>query len=319
MTRKVKILLGVFLLSLPFWWGMNLLEKNLNDFLFWYQISQNPQILTADLALMQKLEDLKPFFNKEAENLEINGKSAISLLIKKGDKEKILFEKEINQELPIASLTKLMTADIVLENYDLEKEVEISKEAVSQEEDFGKLKIGKTFQVKYLLYPLLMESSNDAAYALSNDYNEMTEEKFVKLMNLEKEKMNLKNTFFINSTGLDPDEEEPNISTVFDLAKLTKELLEKSLIWEILSTPEYNAFGPELTNTNELLFDESFSWQAEIIGGKTGYTEKAGQCFLLVLEAPKNKGILINVILGTQDKFEEMKKLTDWLNNAYTW
>lgn len=319
MTRKVKIFLGVFLLSLPFWWGINLLEKNLNDFLFWYQISQNPQILTADLDLMQKFEDLKPFPNKDVENLEINGKSAISLLIKKGDKEKILFEKEINQKLPIASLTKLMTANIVIENYDLEKEIEISEEAVNQEEDFGKLKAEKTFPVEYLLYPLLMESSNDAAYALSNDYNEMTEEKFVRLMNLETERMNLKNTFFVNPTGLDPDEEKPNISTASDLVNFTKELLEKSLIWEILSTQKYNAYGPELTNTNELLFDESFNWQAEIIGGKTGYTEKAGQCFILVLEAPRNKGVLINVILGTQDKFGEMRKLTDWLDNAYHW
>jgi len=114
MTGKTKIVLITIILSLPFWWGINLLEKNLNDFLFWYQISKNPEVLTADLSLYQKLETMKPFLKEEAGNPELNVQSAISFLIKRDGQERILFEKDINKELPIASLTKLMTTKIVL-------------------------------------------------------------------------------------------------------------------------------------------------------------------------------------------------------------
>jgi D-alanyl-D-alanine carboxypeptidase (penicillin-binding protein 5/6) len=324
MKMNLKTFLIVFLLSLPFWWGINLLEKDLKDFFFWQEISRNPQIFTAQIVLEEELRDLKPIRDKKVEDLEIGAKSAISVLFKNSGEEKILFEKNINQKLPIASLTKLMTAKVVLGYYDLSKEIKVSEEAVAKEEDFGKLKAGKKFLVEYLLYPLLMESSNDAAFALSNDYDETTEGKFVELMNREAQKMNLKNTHFTNSSGLDPEEPETeiNYSTITDLTGFTKELLKESLIWEILSTPKFDLYGPELINNNELLFDESVSWQARIIGGKTGYTDMAGGCFLLVLKAPKNSGYLVNVILGTSDsnnRFIEMRKLAEWVQKAYSW
>ncbi len=366
MRKEYKIFLVSFILSLFFWWGISIFAKNLEDFFFWQEISKRPEIFTAQanqLILKDKIERLK-FERLQTEclkNLKIDARAAISVLVneRSGEKEeKILFAKNTDQKLPIASLTKLMTALIVLENYDLSKEITISKEAVSQAEDFGKLEAGKQYHAEYLLYPLLMESSNDAAFSLANDYDEMTEEKFVEFMNLEARKMNLENTFFVNSTGLDPEEpgtrinpvrdseseEEAisgsiangvNYSTVADLVKLTEELLNlkkprsqiegrangarRSLIWEILSTSEFNLYGPKLTNTNKFL-EKSASWQDRIIGGKTGYTDRAGECFLLVLKPPtENKGYFINIILGSNDRFEEMLRLVSHIENAYKW
>lgn len=314
MRKRYKIFLISFILSLPFWWGINSLAENLEDFLFWQEISKQPEIFTAKAnqqILKNEVERLKiERLQESLKNLKIEAKAAISGLIDSQGEEKILFEKNTNQKLPIASLTKLMTAFVVLENYDLSREITVSEEAINQEEDSGKLEAGKNFQVKYLLYPLLMESSNDAAFSLANDYDGMTEEKFVEFMNLEAQKMNLENTFFINPTGLDPEEPETkiNYSTVTDLVKFTKELLKKPLIWEILSTPKFDLYGPELINTNKFL-EESVSWQTRIIGGKTGNTDKAGECFLLVLRTPENKGYFINIILGSDDRFEEMRKL----------
>ncbi len=324
MTPRVKIFLTAFILSLPFWWGINLLETNLRDFFYWQEISKNPQIFTAQIELEKKLETLKPFRNREVKNLDIKAKSAISVLVNDQGKEKILFKKNINQKLPIASLTKLMTSFVVLKHYDLDKEITISKEAISQMENLGKLEIGEKFPVKYLLYPLLMESSNDAAFALANDYEGMTERDFVKLMRIEAKNLNLNNTFFDNPTGLDPEDSgtELNFSTAFDLVKLTKELLKNPLVWEILATKKYTLYGPELVNTNELLFDNSIDWQERIVGGKTGYTEMSGGCMILVLRAPNNQGYLINVVLGTDNnhaRFEEMKRLTNWVETAYKW
>ncbi len=309
---KLKILLISFILSLPFWWGVNIFQGNLENY-FYAQISQP----------FEEIVFVKIPPKPQKPELDLQVKAAISVKLNESGVENILFNKNINQPLPIASLTKLMTAFVVLENYDLSKEIEITKEAVSQEGDFGKLAIGRIYPVGYLLYPLLMESSNDAAFALANDYEEggMNRDKFVELMNLASQKMNLENTRFFNSTGLEPEEgkitTQLNYSTANDLVKLTKELLKKPLIWEILSTPIYNLYGPELKNTNELLFDESPDKLTKIIGGKTGYTEKAGGCLLLVLEDKKGSKF-INVILGAQSveaRITEMQKLINWLIN----
>jgi len=306
---RLKIFLISFLVSLPFWWGINIFQENLENY-FYAQISQ-----PFEKIVFVKIPPKPP-----KPELDLQVKAAISVKLADNGAENILFDKNINQPLPIASLTKLMTAFVVLENYDLSKEIEITKEAVSQEGNFGKLAIGRIYPVGYLLYPLLMESSNDAAFALANDYEGMNRDKFVELMNLASQKMNLENTRFFNPTGLEPEEDkittQLNYSTANDLVKLTKELLKKPLIWEILSTPIYNLYGPELKNTDELLFDESPDQRTKIIGGKTGYTEKAGGCLLLVLEDKKGSKF-INVILGAQSveaRITEMQKLINWLN-----
>jgi len=321
MTSRLKNFFIALVLSLPFWWGINTLGKDLTDIFFWQEANKNPQIFTAQIDISQYLENRRPGRDKNIPDLEVIATSGISVLIKNSGEEKILFEKNTDQRLPIASLSKLMTALVVLDNYDLSKEITVSKEAVSQEENFGKLETGNVFTVEYLLYPLLMESSNDAAFSLANDYDGMTVEKFVDLMNYTGQKLNLTDTFFVNPSGLDPEPEEPqtkiNYSTVTDLEKLTKELLKKPLIWEILSTQKYNLYGPELINTNELLGEI-----AGVLGGKTGYTDTAGGCMVLVTRAPKDEGLLINVILGSDGgngRFGEMKKLVNWANAAYNW
>ena len=324
MLKRIKIFIIAFILSLPFFWGINNLEKGLSDFLFWREISQNPQIFTAQIALEERLLEAKPIRNREIQDFETEAKSVISVFADNEGRERTLFEKESGKILPIASLTKLMTAWVVLEYYDLSKEITISKKAANQYGDIRGLEEGKTFPVEYFLYPLLIESSNGAAFALADDYEGMTERDFVELMNWEAQKIGLNDTFFDNPTGLDPEDSktEMNYSTANDLVKLVKKILEEPLVWEILSIPKYSEYGPELINTNRFLVDDSTDWQGKIIGGKTGYTSKAGGCLLLVIKAPRSQGFLINIILGVngkEDRFEEMKELIDWLNKAYKW
>ena len=303
-SKGFKFFLIALVISLPFWWGANIFQENLENY-FYAQISQP----------FQEIVKIKIPERTERPKLELEAKSAISALVNSQGNENIIFQNNSVEKLPIASLTKLMTANIVLENYDLSKEIKISKESVGQEENFGKLQANKIFSVEYLLYPLLMESSNDAAFSLANDYEGITEDEFVELMNLKAEELNLKNTHFINPTGLDPKEQTRigNYSTTEDLVKfIAKDLLKKPLIWKILATPEYNLYGPELINTNELLKETP-----DILGGKTGWTDKAGGCMALVLKSQKGNGYFINVILGAsspQARFKEMKKLINWLD-----
>ncbi|TFG35597.1 MAG: D-alanyl-D-alanine carboxypeptidase [Parcubacteria group bacterium] len=323
MSKSFKYFLLALVFSIPLWSEVNILEKNLNSFFFWHETYKNPEVFAAQMAPIKK-EDPKPIRNTEIEDLNIEANSVISVLVDRRGQERIIFEKQSNQQMPIASLTKLMTALVVMKNYDLSREIIISEEAIGQEEEFGKLTAGKALTTEYLLYPLLMESSNDAAFSLANDYPGMKKELFVDLMNQEAQELNLGNTFFANPTGLDPDSKtsEINLSSASDLAKLTKETIKESLLWQILSTPKYQIYGPELVNTNRLL-EDSVSWHDEIIGGKTGYTDLAGGCIILVLRAPKDPDqMMINVILGAKDansRFEEMKKLVNWLDLAYLW
>ena len=318
MTKNFKFFLIPFVLSLPFWWGINSLQANLEDIFYWRELTHNPKLLAAQanqLAFEENIRNLKPLRNNRVADFTTDSRAAISLLINNYGEEKILFEKNTDENLPIASLTKLMTAYVILENYDLAKEIKISQTAVSQEENLGKLSINEILSVKTLLYPLLMESSNDAAFSLANDYDGMTEEVFVELMNLEARKIGLKNTLFYNVTGLDDDVSgKTNYASARDLTILAQTLLKTPLIWEILATRQINLYGAELVNSNKLL-----GIVPEIIGGKTGYTEQALGCFILVLEAPKNNQYLINVILGSHDRFGEMEKLIDWTARAYKW
>lgn len=320
MTIGLKIFLIVFILSLPFWWGINFFQKDFEDFLFWKEMADNPRLLTAQMIQEERLEKLKPIRNWQVEDLEIEAKSAISVLIDLENKERILFEKEGDKKLPIASLTKLMTAIVAMENYDLSQTVEIGKEAAKEKESFGKLRVGEFFEVKDLLFSLLIESSNGAAVALAEIIGL---ENFVDLMNLRAENLSLKNTLFFNPTGLDSEGSinRVNYSTVKDLVKLTLYVLEtKPMIWEILSIYEIDLYSPngvfhhKIKNTNEILGEIP-----KIIGGKTGWTPEAKGCLILIIEAPKNKGKIINIILGSENRFEEMRKLTNWLNSAYRW
>ncbi|MBC7074401.1 D-alanyl-D-alanine carboxypeptidase, partial [Candidatus Parcubacteria bacterium] len=137
---------------------------------------------------------------------EINAKSAISIQIFPNGKERVLFQKNPEDPLPIASLTKLMTALVVLENpqiYDLKNtKIQISERAANQKNSpyCGNLDsmVGEKFDVKTLLDLSLICSSNDAAFALSELIGT---ERFVEKMNQEAQKIGLKNTYFFNPHG----------------------------------------------------------------------------------------------------------------------
>ncbi|HJN62468.1 MAG TPA: serine hydrolase [Candidatus Parcubacteria bacterium] len=327
MKKRIIIFLAALLVAIPLWQGINILESNLEHFLFWREMAENPEVLSAQaqtIVLEKELRDLKPIRDHRVEELELSAKTIISVLFTSSQKEgRVLFDKESERKLPIASLTKLMTAYLVLENYDLDQVVEISKEAVEEEGDFGNLRIGERLSIRNLLYLFLIESSNDAAFAISQLVGE---DNFFGWMNLKANVFGLKDTFFVNSTGLDPDDlEDPiNYSTAKDLVKLVDNLFDYPLIWEILSKKEYDlydsdgVFHHKLINTNELLTADE-PWVSRIIGGKTGWTPEAQGCLILILEAPKGKGYLVNVILGSEDRFEDMKELINWLPKAYKW
>ena len=274
--KNLKILLIVFLVSLPFWWGVNVFQANLENY-FYAQIGQPFE----EINILQIPERI------QRPPLELDAKAAISVFIDYQGSEKVLFEKDADRPLPIASLTKLMTASIFLKYYDIETEETVK-----------------------LLLSLLIESDNEAADDLAAIIGE---DSFLGLMNSGAKELGMGNTYFTNPNGLDPKEpdESLNYSTAKDLMKLSKYITsEQPLLWEISTIQELEG----MKNTNDLL-----GQIPGIIGGKTGETPLAGKCLILVVQTSKNKGFLVNVILNSENRFEEMKKLIRWAGNAYRW
>jgi D-alanyl-D-alanine carboxypeptidase (penicillin-binding protein 5/6) len=240
----------------------------------------------------------------ESDQTKIIANAAISVETDLITDKEIIFESNINSELPIASLTKLMTAIIVFDNYDLSKDIIISQKADSQLPMKTDLKVGDSFPIEEILHIMLIESSNRAAYALAEQSGE---ENFVALMNKKSQDLGLKNTFFADPTGLSPH----NVSSVNDLVILVKYILTNyPKIAEISTIENYELvnFG-KVSNTNQLL-----SEFPNIALSKTGYTNFANGCLISVLSNSENNNYFINIILGANDRFSEMRKLINWKN-----
>jgi D-alanyl-D-alanine carboxypeptidase len=306
--------------------GSFMLGKIANEYLYW---KNTKEIYMA--AVVKSPVDysfLKPFRNWEVSNLEgIGATAAIALATEAEEgKNQIIFEINASKLLPIASLTKILIAYIVSKDYDLEQEITITQEVVDTKGDEAQFKVGEKFIVRELLYSMLIESSNDAAKALADI---MGEKQFVDLMNSQAKEMGLNNTHFINPTGLDPDfsYKGHSYSTVYDLAVMIRYILEASekdpkiaKFFEITKIAEHEislangVFHHRALNTNELL-DEF----PEMIGAKTGETPLAGKCLLVIMPRPKGDGYVITIILNSNNRFEEMKKIINWLHKAYKW
>lgn len=303
-----------------FWWGMQWFSSSLENF-FQLKLSREQSKFIASVsdsvdAVSSQTQPDIPYRDSNIADPELEAESVISVQTDFLNEEKVLYEKNGEEKMPIASLTKLMTAVVALENLDLSKNISISKAAEKQDER-GLLKSGESFVARDLLYDMLVESDNSAAYAF---FESLSQDKFIKLMNLKANEIGLKNTYFSSVTGLGL----TNYSTAKDLADFAKYIFNNNrLIIEIASTSEFDLYNSKgifhhkAYNLNELLKDPDL--KDKIIAGKTGQTKDAGGCLLLILKAPEEKGFLVNVILNAKDRFIEMKKIISWEEKAFTW
>jgi len=233
-----------------------------------------------------------------------------------------VYEKNSYEVLPIASLTKIMTAIVALEHYKLTDEMVVSGKAVSTIGSDIQLKPGEKLTFESLLQALLINSANDAAVTLAENYG--SEEQFVQLMNNKAKLIGLNNTRFEDTVGLSPN----NKSTVFDLAVLMSYAAKNPKILEIIKTRESSItsidgkFTHQLKNSNRLIqLDEKY-FIPEVIGGKTGFTFEAGHCLATITN--KDGHILISVVLSTDENTitasaAETNKLLRWAFENVTW
>ena len=207
----------------------------------------------------------------------------------------------------IASTTKIMTSLVVINNVDdLNKEIEVTDDVLKS---FGSgiyIEVGEHIKIIDLLYGLMLRSGNDAAIMLAT-YVGGSMEGFASLMNETAKSIGMKNTKFINSSGLENDKGEGNTSTCYDMAILISEAVKNETLTKIMSTKHYGVQTDykyyDWYNKNKLLSEYKYT-----TGGKTGYTEKAYRT--LVTSATKDNKNLAVVTLNEKDDFEN-----DDLNN----
>ena len=259
---------------------------------------------------------LTPNFVYAEENLTPNAKSAILM---ETNSEKILFEKNKDDRVSVASLTKMMAQILILEeiekgNLSWDEKVTTSANAAGYGGTQIYLEPGEVMTVNDLMKGISMASANDATVALAERIAG-TEAKFVDMMNKKAKELGLKNTNFVNPTGLD---EKDHYSSAYDLAIIAKELIKHQGIFEFSSLYEdylrqntNNKFW--LVNTNKLvrLYDGCD-------GLKTGFTDNAG--YTMAVTAKRGDTRLIAIVLGeavSKVRNKETEELLDYGFNTY--
>jgi D-alanyl-D-alanine endopeptidase (penicillin-binding protein 7) len=203
---------------------------------------------------------------------------------------KVLYQKNADREAPIASLTKLMTALVFLEQKpDLSRSVEVTREEIYRA-GHTQLRNGEHATLGDLLHMSLMCSDNVATRVLARESG-LSQWAFLASMNRKSEQIGLRDTRFVEFTGLD----EHNVSTATDVAQLLRTAAGNDLIHSITTTQQYEFHSDRrphhISNTNRLLKS-----RYQVLGGKTGFILESGYCFATWIRAEGRD--LIAVVLG---------------------
>ncbi len=240
----------------------------------------------------------------------IGAKSALIFDI---DTKTLLYEKDPKTPRPMASLTKIMTAIVALENKREDDRYKVSRTAIVGENSMG-LESGEVLSLEELLYGLILPSGNDAAETLAQNYPYGRVE-FINEMNKRAQEIGAKNTNFTNPSGLQGDGDQ--YTTAEDLVRITFYALEnfpefKEVVQTVDITLPATGQHKSYTLTNETNLLTSYPG---VKGVKTGYTPEAGLCLVTYIEYEGKR--LIGVILGSENRRAEMKSLLDYsLNKA---
>jgi D-alanyl-D-alanine carboxypeptidase len=223
------------------------------------------------------------------------------------DSDALLWSKNAELALPMASTTKLMTALVALESLSPDQVITVPADALIGNASMG-LSAGDQVSVRALLYGALLPSGNDAAMTLAIAAAG-SEAAFVERMNQRAAEWGLTRTHFVNPHGLDaPD----HVSSARDLSTLARHALDNPVIAEVVSTPQITIEGYPLTNTNLLLnaYDGAY-------GVKTGTTDEAGQ--VLIAAVDNGHGNALTVVLNSPDRFAETPRMLDFYFDNWRW
>ena len=276
-------------------------------------------VLTSTLFLCIIFTNLSTF---AAEELKVEAEAAI---IAEPTTGKIIYETESEEQNYPASVTKILTAILVLENCKLDDVATCSQTALSNIPSayvVAPLMVGEEMRVEDLLYALMLKSANDAAYVLAEHVGKTTEG-FSEMMNNKAKEIGCKGTHFVNPNGVHSDD---HYTTAYDMYLIAKYAMQNEEFRKIVSTEEYTlpatnkytATDRVMKNTNYFLNKNSKFYNENVKGIKTGTTTQAGNC--LVTDFEKDGIEFIAVILGAKtsdSKFTETEKMLDYAYENY--
>lgn len=238
--------------------------------------------------------------------------SSYSSIVMDMNSHRVLYSNNSEEVRSVASISKIMTAVVAIENTKPSDVVTVGEEILTIYGSNIYVSVGEKMTMKDLLYGLLLRSGNDAAVVIANFICD-NEEEFVKLMNKKAKEIGMKNTTFINAHGLD-DDTSGNLSTAYDMALLSSYANQYELYREIVGTKKYTTKTDVKSyvwyNRNKLLSKYEFA-----TGGKNGYTPKAGRT--LVTSATKDELSLTAVTLNDDYEYDTHISLYDYAFENY--
>lgn len=239
--------------------------------------------------------------NKE----QLNKLNVGALLVKDMTNNKMLYSKEAFKQLKPASLTKVMTVLVAIEQGNLERPVTITYEMIQVEPTIAGYKPGDVIRLKDLIMAAMIKSDNDAAKSIGIAVGG-TEKRFVEMMNAKAKALGMKNTHFMNPCGFDHQE---HYSTPSDLLKMTEYAIKNKYFNDISKKNQHTYYSVNgkkkfLAYTHNRLLNQ----YQYAVGVKTGYTSKAGPC--LIARAKKNgKDCLIVMMNSKEDRWKTAKQI----------
>lgn len=254
-----------------------------------------------------------PIRNSNFQGPVVNAKS---FLVYDTKNDKIIFSKDSQKSLPIASLTKLLSAVVAVNQLEPDSIIEVGSAAINVDQEGADFYLGEKFYFKDLLKAMLVKSSNDAAMAIAKEVEKKTNSNFVDLMNRQALEIGMTHSDFLDPAGLN----DSAYSTAEDLLKLTNHSKKFADIWSSLNLKSAdirsadNKFLHHLHTTDKLL-----DVLPNIAGGKTGYTDGALGCMILEVRFPEKNTSLVIIVLGSNDRFGDVKKIADWTKTAFRW
>jgi len=264
------------------------------------------QVKKDEIEKNKKLYQPQKTDNTSEADIVINAQSAI---VFDPDSGEIKFQKNPNVQLAPASITKIATISVALENLKTDQLIEISQKAADQEPNKIVMKAGEKLKLDDLLYGLMMISANDGAYAIAEAIPGGYD-KFIEKMNQKVKSLGLTNTNFKNPSGLD---DESHYSSAFDIATLTR--------YALLVHPELIKYAGKKDDHSVYPTDKNEShWWGHISGmlyrypgmiaAKTGYTDIANSTFIGI--AQRNGKRMVVVFLNSKDANGDVVKLLDY-------
>lgn len=266
------------------------------------------RFLTAFLCIMVL------FCTSVSAEMKINARSAVLI---DADSGRVLWERESEAPMAMASTTKIMTAIVALENSDIHTVTTVSKNAVAAPPVKLHLKAGEHITIEQLLYAMLLQSSNDAAVAVAEAVCGDVES-FCRLMNKKAKELDCTDTVFETPNGLDKGEHH---STAYDMARISAYAIKNNEFIKISNTLNYS-FSTDMGSYSVFNKDRLLTEYSGAIGIKTGFTGKAGHCFAGA--AKRGDVTLVSVVLasgwgstGKNKKWTDTKQILDYGFNNY--